>query len=66
MVVKRNYNIMIKRDGKFYVGYYRNGPATSSEGIRKKGFYAARKSGSHIIVETGQDLWTSISRKDGS
>ena len=31
--------------------------------IKKQGFYATRQSGSHIIVENGQGLWTSIPRK---
>ncbi len=32
--------------------------------LRKKGFYATRQSGSHIIVENGEGLWTVIPRKD--
>ena len=32
--------------------------------LRKKGFYATRQSGSHIIVENGKGLWTVIPRKD--
>ncbi|MGC1426765.1 MAG: type II toxin-antitoxin system HicA family toxin [Nitrosotalea sp.] len=32
--------------------------------LRKKGFYSTRQSGSHIIIENGQGLWTSIPRKD--
>jgi predicted RNA binding protein YcfA (HicA-like mRNA interferase family) len=32
--------------------------------LRKKGFHAIRQSGSHIIVENGKGLWTSIPRKD--
>ncbi|MDP2667852.1 MAG: type II toxin-antitoxin system HicA family toxin [Nitrosopumilaceae archaeon] len=32
--------------------------------LKKKGFYATRQSGSHIIIENGQGLWTSIPRKD--
>jgi len=31
--------------------------------LKKQGFYATRQSGSHIIVENGQGLWTSIPRK---
>ena len=31
--------------------------------LRKKGFYPTRQSGSHIIVENGQGLWTSVPRK---
>jgi predicted RNA binding protein YcfA (HicA-like mRNA interferase family) len=31
--------------------------------LRKKGSYAARQSGSHIIVENGEGLWTVIPRK---
>ena len=31
--------------------------------LRKKGFYATRQSGSHIIIENGQGLWTSVPRK---
>lgn len=32
--------------------------------LRKKGFYATRQSGSHIIVENGEGLWTAIPRKE--
>lgn len=32
--------------------------------LRKKGFYAIRQSGSHMIVENGEGLWTAIPRKD--
>ena len=32
--------------------------------LKKKGFYATRQSGSHIIVENGQGLWTTIPRKN--
>jgi predicted RNA binding protein YcfA (HicA-like mRNA interferase family) len=32
--------------------------------LRKKGFYSTRQSGSHIIIENGQGLWTSVPRKD--
>ena len=32
--------------------------------LKKKGFYATRQSGSHIIVENGHGLWTSIPRKN--
>ncbi len=32
--------------------------------LRKKGFYATRQSGSHIIIENGQGLWTSVPRKN--
>ena len=32
--------------------------------LRKKGFYATRQSGSHIIVENGQGIWTAIPRKN--
>jgi len=31
--------------------------------LRKQGFYATRQTGSHIIVENGSGLWTSIPRK---
>lgn len=31
--------------------------------LSKKGFYAVRQSGSHIIVENGEGLWSSIPRK---
>jgi len=31
--------------------------------LRKKGFYSTRQSGSHIIIENGQGLWTSVPRK---
>jgi predicted RNA binding protein YcfA (HicA-like mRNA interferase family) len=31
--------------------------------LRKKGFYPTRQSGSHIIIENGQGLWTSVPRK---
>jgi len=31
--------------------------------LRKKRFYPTRQSGSHIIVENGQGLWTSVPRK---
>jgi predicted RNA binding protein YcfA (HicA-like mRNA interferase family) len=31
--------------------------------LKKQGFYATRQSGSHIIVENGQGLWTAIPRK---
>lgn len=31
--------------------------------LKKKGFYAVRQSGSHIIVENGEGLWSSIPRK---
>lgn len=31
--------------------------------LRRKGFYPVRQSGSHIIVENGEGLWTSIPRK---
>jgi len=32
--------------------------------LKKKRFYATRQSGSHIIVENGQGLWTAIPRKE--
>jgi predicted RNA binding protein YcfA (HicA-like mRNA interferase family) len=32
--------------------------------LRKKGFYPTRQSGSHVIIENGQGLWTSIPRKN--
>ncbi len=32
--------------------------------LRKSGFYATRQTGSHIIVENGEGLWTSIPRKN--
>lgn len=32
--------------------------------LRKKGFYATRQSGSHVIVENGEGLWTTVPRKD--
>lgn len=32
--------------------------------LRKKGFYATRQSGSHIIIENGQGIWTAIPRKN--
>ena len=32
--------------------------------LKKHGFYATRQSGSHIIVENGQGLWTSIPRRN--
>ena len=32
--------------------------------LKKRRFYPARQKGSHIIVENGQGLWTSIPRKD--
>jgi predicted RNA binding protein YcfA (HicA-like mRNA interferase family) len=32
--------------------------------LRKKGFYPTRQSGSHIIIENGQGLWTSVPRKN--
>jgi len=31
--------------------------------LRRKGFYPVRQSGSHIIVENGEGLWTSIPKK---
>jgi len=31
--------------------------------LKRKGFYPVRQSGSHIIVENGQGLWTSIPKK---
>jgi len=31
--------------------------------LKRKGFYPVRQSGSHIIVENGEGLWTSIPRK---
>jgi len=31
--------------------------------IRKRDFYPTRQTGSHIIVENGSGLWTSIPRK---
>jgi predicted RNA binding protein YcfA (HicA-like mRNA interferase family) len=32
--------------------------------LKKKGFYATRQSGSHIIVENGVGLWTAIPKKE--
>ena len=32
--------------------------------LRKKGFYATRQSGSHIILEDGQGIWTAVPRKN--
>lgn len=32
--------------------------------LRKKGFYAVRQAGSHIILENGQGLWTSVPKKN--
>ena len=32
--------------------------------LRKKGFYATRQSGSHIIIENGQGIWTAVPRKN--
>lgn len=32
--------------------------------LKRKGFYPVRQSGSHIIVENGEGLWTSIPRKN--
>jgi predicted RNA binding protein YcfA (HicA-like mRNA interferase family) len=32
--------------------------------LKKRGFYATRQSGSHIIVENGEGLWTAIPRKE--
>lgn len=32
--------------------------------LKKKGFYATRQTGSHIIVENGRGLWTTIPRKN--
>ena len=32
--------------------------------LRKRGFYATRQTGSHIIIENGKGLWTSIPRKN--
>jgi len=34
-----------------------------SRQYEKKGFYSTRQTGSHIIVENGNGLWTSIPRK---
>lgn len=31
--------------------------------LKRKGFYPIRQSGSHIIVENGEGLWTSIPKK---
>ncbi|MDF2421387.1 MAG: type II toxin-antitoxin system HicA family toxin [Nitrosopumilus sp.] len=31
--------------------------------LRKKGFYSTRQTGSHVIVENGNGLWTSVPRK---
>jgi predicted RNA binding protein YcfA (HicA-like mRNA interferase family) len=31
--------------------------------LKRKGFYPVRQSGSHIIVENGQGLWTSVPKK---
>lgn len=32
--------------------------------LKKKGFYATRQTGSHIIVENGRGLWTTVPRKN--
>lgn len=32
--------------------------------LKKKGFYATRQTGSHIIVENGRGLWTGVPRKN--
>ena len=32
--------------------------------LRRKGFYPVRQSGSHIIVENGQGLWTAVPKKN--
>lgn len=32
--------------------------------LKKKGFYATRQTGSHIIVENGHGLWTAVPRKN--
>ncbi len=32
--------------------------------LRKKGFYPTRHSGSHIMIENGQGIWTAIPRKN--
>ena len=31
--------------------------------LKRKGFYPVRQAGSHIIVENGEGLWTSIPKK---
>ena len=31
--------------------------------LKRKGFYPIRQSGSHIIIENGEGLWTSIPKK---
>ena len=31
--------------------------------LKRKGFYPIRQAGSHIIVENGEGLWTSIPKK---
>jgi predicted RNA binding protein YcfA (HicA-like mRNA interferase family) len=31
--------------------------------LKKKGFYATRQSGSHVIVENGEGLWAAMPRK---
>jgi len=32
--------------------------------LKQKGFYPSRQKGSHIIVENGHGLWTTIPKKD--
>jgi predicted RNA binding protein YcfA (HicA-like mRNA interferase family) len=32
--------------------------------LKKKGFYPTRQTGSHIIVENGHGLWTTVPRKN--
>lgn len=32
--------------------------------LRKKEFYPTRQSGSHIIIENGQGIWTAVPRKN--
>ena len=36
----------------------------SLKALKKNGFYATRQTGSHVIIENGEGLWTSIPRKN--
>jgi predicted RNA binding protein YcfA (HicA-like mRNA interferase family) len=36
----------------------------SSQSITKKGILFSKATGSHIIIENGQGLWTSVPRKN--
>ena len=31
--------------------------------LKKKGFYPTRQSGSHIIIDNGKGVWTTVPRK---